>query len=59
MCVYMCWFYLMEEGGLSWDNGADLCGGSAGLCLAGELIARAVVWRMLHAQFARGNASWI
>lgn len=50
---------MMEEGGLSWDNGADLCGGSAGQCLAGGLIARAVVWRMLHAQFARGNASWI
>lgn len=49
----------MEEGGLSWDNGADLCGG-VGWAMSGRgLIARAVVWRMLHAQFARGNASWI
>ena len=49
----------MEVGGLSADNEADLCGGSAGLCLVGGLIARAAVWRRPHALFARGDASWI
>ena len=43
----------MEEGGLSWDNGADLCDGSAGLCLAGGslrgLLCGGCCTRNLHA----------